>query len=340
MNHFDPEKEVDGKRPIASHYYPLIGPYDSGDPAVLEYHLLLMKLAGIDGVIVDWYGLYDFNDYLILHKNTERLIKQINRLGMKFVICYEDQTVPALVKGGRITEQVRVPHVTGEIEWLHKKWFSMPSYVRLSGRPVLLSFGRDGLSDDEWKLALERLSSPVAYFSQHAKRCAAWGAFDWPVPNEGTKAIDRFTKKARAWPYSIPVAFPRFIDIYAQAKLHKGYGRIEDADGATLRTSLQRALKSDAPIIQIATWNDWGEGTVIEPNREFGYRDLEIIQELRRPQLGQASSLKAADLRLANRLRLRRKSANEQQHKQLDRIAQMIVTGDLKGVRAALGSGQ
>src|ERR1035438_5153694 len=56
MDHFNPDKvNASGEREIASWYYPLIGPYDSADPAVLEYHVLLMKLAGIDGVIVDWY---------------------------------------------------------------------------------------------------------------------------------------------------------------------------------------------------------------------------------------------------------------------------------------------
>ena len=44
MEHFDPDKVVDGKRQLASHFYPLIGPYDSGDKQVLEYQLLLMKL--------------------------------------------------------------------------------------------------------------------------------------------------------------------------------------------------------------------------------------------------------------------------------------------------------
>ena len=34
------------------------------DPAVLEYHVLLMKLGGIDGVIVDWYGQDNYYDYL------------------------------------------------------------------------------------------------------------------------------------------------------------------------------------------------------------------------------------------------------------------------------------
>src|ERR1700751_3986180 len=43
-------------RNICAHYHPLIGPYDGSDPDVLEYHLLLMKLSGIDGVMIDWYG--------------------------------------------------------------------------------------------------------------------------------------------------------------------------------------------------------------------------------------------------------------------------------------------
>src|SRR5471032_2609072 len=61
MNHFNPNvTNANGEQQIASWYYPLIGPYDSADPAVLEYHVLLMKLAGIDGVIVDWYGSANF----------------------------------------------------------------------------------------------------------------------------------------------------------------------------------------------------------------------------------------------------------------------------------------
>ena len=64
---------TNGQREIASWYYPLIGPYDSADPAVLEYHVLLMKLGGIDGVIADWYGNDNFNDYLINNERTTAL---------------------------------------------------------------------------------------------------------------------------------------------------------------------------------------------------------------------------------------------------------------------------
>src|SRR5204863_1841944 len=108
MNAFDPERQNHGKRGIASHYYPLIGPYDSGSPAVIEYHLLLMKLAGIDGVIADWYGRSNFRDYPLVHRNTTALFQQAAKLGLRIGVCYEDQTIPRLVQAGKLRESDRV----------------------------------------------------------------------------------------------------------------------------------------------------------------------------------------------------------------------------------------
>ena len=79
MNHFNPDliNATNGEQEIASWYYPLIGPYDSADPAVLEYHVLLMKLAGVDGVIVDWYGMDNYNDYAINNHADSGLVQLI-----------------------------------------------------------------------------------------------------------------------------------------------------------------------------------------------------------------------------------------------------------------------
>ena len=49
MNNQNPDIIVDpetGQRQIAAHFYPLIGPYASKDPDVIEYHLLLIKKIG------------------------------------------------------------------------------------------------------------------------------------------------------------------------------------------------------------------------------------------------------------------------------------------------------
>jgi len=335
MNAFNPDKEVDGRHQIASHFYPLIGPYDSGDSHVLECHLLQMKLAGIDGVIVDWYGLTKFRDYSMLHRNTERLVNEVTRLGMEFAICYEDQTIPALVKAGHLSGDRRVTHAAEEVAWLAKNWFPLKSYVRLDGLPVLLSFGQTGLTDEEWSKCLAGLKSPVAYFSEHHRRTSAMGAFDWPIPQEGLRGIERFSERSKEWPRSIPVAFPRFVDIYAEAKVHESWGRIEDEEGKTFRTSMTEALASQSSIIQIATWNDWGEGTMIEPSREFDYRDLEVLQEMRRKHVDDRFSATSSDLRLPTKLLSLRRHSPEQA-KQVDQIVDLIVSGKLRQARSDL----
>jgi hypothetical protein len=67
-------------------------------------------------------------------------------------------------------------------------------------------------------------------------------------------------------------------------------------------------MQSNAPIIQITTWNDYGEGTIIEPTEEDGYLFLEITQTLRKQYIDPHFSYTPADLRLPVRLYTMRKT--------------------------------
>ncbi len=337
MNTFDPDNK-EGKRRLASYYTPSIGAYDSGDPAVIEYHLLTMKMAGIDGLIVDWYGLADHFDYAILRSNSELLLQAANRCGLKIAVCYEDQTVMQLQKAGKLAPENRVKHVAAEIDWLQKNWFSNPAYLKYEGKPVLLSFGSDGLTDDEWKQVLAPRSD-VLYLSEHNRRDVAGGAFDWPIPARADDALNTFYRESRAWPHAMPVAFPRFHDIYGEARVSASYPIIADEKGRTFERTLRRGIKSGAPWVQLATWNDWGEGTQIEPSREFGFRDLETTQKLRRELIDARFAFKTDDLRLPRRLlALRQTAASTPRIKsQLDQISRSLAAGSLSAARAKLG---
>lgn len=337
MNAFDPEKVINGKREIAAHYCPLIGPYDSSDIDVLEFHLLTMKLAGIDGVIVDWYGLTNYRDYAMLHRNTTRLLEAAERLKMKFAICYEDQTIPALESGKRLAGNQRVAHAVSEINWLGKYWFQSPSYLRLQGKPVLLSFGQNGLSDDEWTECLEKIETPLVYFSQQKKRQSAIGGFDWPSPSQPEESLKRFASESKQWKEAMPVAYPRFVDYYEQAKVGKSYGNVPEDGGKRYVKMLKSALESKAIIIQIATWNDWSEGTVIEPSVEFQYRELETTLELTKEHGLLKIEVSSEDLRLPLRLfERRRKDTSRDNRASLDRIALLVSEGKLDEARALL----
>jgi len=95
------------------------------------------------------------------------------------------------------------------------------------------------------------------------------------------------------------------------------------------------------PLVQLVTWNDYGEGTMIEPTHEFGYTFLEVIQRARRDELGEAFRFTADDLRLPARLYALRKG-NDVPVATADRIARLLREGACKEARNeldALGSG-
>ena len=313
MNHFRPERVTNRRPEAASHYRPLLGLYDSNDGDALECHVLLMKLAGVDGVIVDWYGTEDYLDYGLIHRNTRHLVRVLEKAGLKFAVCYEDQTVPKLIAAKRFGEAEAVAHGQRLLRGLSEEWFASPAYLRLEGRPVFLVFGPQYYKNEQWETLFAGLSRRPLFFTQLDRRVpAAVGGFGWPTPNGGTensfRELDAYYARAKAWPKSIPPAYPRFHDIYKEAGVHDSYGSIDDRGGKTYEETLERALRSDAAVVQLVTWNDWGEGTMIEPSVEFGYRDLETTQRLRGKYVEPRFRYKANDLRLPVRwFRLRQR---------------------------------
>ncbi|MGI9177226.1 MAG: hypothetical protein ACR2IT_05150, partial [Pirellulales bacterium] len=217
MDSRDPDRVVAGRPEIAARHHPLIGPYDSLDESVVEYHLLLMRLAGVDGLIIDWYGRGDYRDHAFIHRAAELVVARADAIGLEFAVCYEDRTIPDLVAAGVVLPEKAVDHAAAEIGWLRDHWFPLPGHAAVEGRPVLLSFGHRGLSDDQWTDVLSLVGAPVAYFSQGQRRAAAIGGFDWPAPQRGEAAAAEFRQRARDWPACIPVAYPRFDDYYADA---------------------------------------------------------------------------------------------------------------------------
>ena len=290
MNHFNPDAvKTNGQREVASHDYPLIDLYDSSDPDVLECHVLLMKLAGIDGVIIDWYGIEKFRDYAEIHRNSKLLLKHVKRARLRFAICYEDQTVKHMVEGKVLPKQRDVEHGQKVLKWLSENWFSDNAYVKINGRPILLVFGPQYFTKDQWDQILSGVPRrPLLYALPHlSEQIGADGAFGWP-PVAGDREItrtvwrqylDALYARRNARQSVISVAFPAYRDIYKQAQLHNGYGSIDGRNGQTFTETLDLAKKSDSQIVQIATWNDYGEGTVIEPTKASGYRYLEHIQK-------------------------------------------------------------
>ena len=360
MNHFDPDVvDASGERKIASWYHPLIGPYDSADPVVLEYHVLLMKLAGIDGVIVDWYGRDNHLDYAINNERTAAIFQYARRAGLKFALCYEDRTTLQQINDGVLAATNALAHAQQTMLYVQSNYFGDPGYLHLSNRPVLLNFGPQYFkANEQWESIFSVLDAKnrPAFFTEDNRLPVGAGAFNWPpmwlslAPGaRGVLSIAalenylaNFEQSGSAWPAFISSAFPRFHDIYQPAGVRDYWGYLGDRKGEILRMTLTRALTNQSAMVQVVTWNDFGEGTMVEPTKEYGYRDLGIIQEARRRHLDSGFAYGTNDLALATRLyHLRRQHpTNSNVSASLDRVFTNIVSGNLAAASKQLADAE
>ncbi|MEM1184687.1 MAG: glycoside hydrolase family 71/99-like protein [Planctomycetota bacterium] len=331
---------------IWSHYHPLIGPYDSADPDAVECQLQQMKLAGVDGVIADWYGIIDHYDYLPNHVATQVLFEQAGEVGMTFSVCFEDRTVQELVKAGKADEDNLGATLAKTFEWTHENWFTHAHYQRYKGRPLVLNFGPIFIKDPgPWREGFASLPERPAFFALHHlwRDVGADGGFTWVhtdafYDEEGRDRGDDEIARRFAGLYErvsgdpeqvITSAVPGFHDVYTNS-----YSYLAHRGGETLKRHLRAAMASESPVVQLVTWNDYGEGTIIEPTHEFGYLFLEILQDTLRAEGGDLA-FTHEDLRLPGRLYRARKSGAAASST-LDRIASMLNRGDTSSARRAL----
>lgn len=280
---------------VASHFQPLTGPYDSMDPDILELQLGWMKAAGFDGVLANWYGTQPHFDYPVIHERTKKLFEVATEAGLKIGVAYEDQTVRNAINHGLLAadQGERVARETGA--FLKENWLSRPNWIKLGGKPAVLVFGPQHFGDKEWGVYRQAGGSFNLITLWHPKPYGD-GVFGWPTPSKGFEGEEEFRRLYRDQPTSIPVAYPRFVDFYEEGG-QKGYPDMPDREGRTYRETLANALSWAKEAVQVATWNDWQEGTQIEPSREHRLRDLEATQEARR-KIDRAFPFRKEDLQL------------------------------------------
>jgi hypothetical protein len=195
-----------GRRQIASWFYPMIGPYASSDQDVIDYHLLLMKYAGIDGVIVDWYGTHTVNDYPLVKRNTDSLFNRIPNAGLQFGICYEDQTL-AQVKAVAGIDTVTAAQQ--DFAYLQSAYFGSSSYIKINSQPLLLDFGPQGLkTPGDWQQALSSLPvKPRLLSLEYAGAVtgsSGSGEFAWVDASDQTNLSGFYQNRAPSQPTGLP----------------------------------------------------------------------------------------------------------------------------------------
>jgi len=245
--------------------------YDSDSAGQVHAQVQDMMSRGIAGAIADWFGPANSS----IEAATQLLKKEAESSGgqFQFAIMEDKGAVgsAAMNNGCDVSDQL-----ISDLNYIASQYESSPAYITVDGRPVVYFFDVDAFYVD-WARVLSSVTGNPLVLIRGADgftRSTADGGYSWvDIQNANPfdpelSLQDSFFQTAKQAPnrLAIGTAFKGFNDTLAAW----GTNRVIDQDcGETWLHSFREVGKfyssgNQLPALQIATWNDYEEGTGIE----------------------------------------------------------------------------
>jgi len=232
---------------VGSDYYPLRGAYSSLDPAVLESQMGDVASAGIDEVIVSWWGQGSFED---------GALPAVAAAARDHGVSVGVQIEPYV---GRTAATVNSDYDYLSALGINDVWIYMADLMP-AGALAAANSAHPGI-----RTMAE--SGDVSFVRSDAFALWAWsagfrGAYLYDAINYGPGDFPAFCAAAHA--YSLvcaPVAAPGFTAVRATGA---SYGRSRE-NGFTYDNRWMGDIGARPDLVAISTFNEWHEGTQIEP---------------------------------------------------------------------------
>lgn len=242
------------------------GYYDSNDPLVIAQHIDWAQQAGIDGFIVSWWGQGTFED---------------NALPVLFEVAEQKQFLLSIYYETTADEW----QTFDDIAYLLDLYGNEPSFLTIHKRPAVFIYRR----------AIEQISLAGWQFVLHSLRIAGYPLF---AVGDGLDAetaavfdgIHAYTFLGRTAAEIARIYITASLIAQTKNKLFcatasPGYddtaiadpGTVIDREDGRLYSSFwEMAQFTSADCVTISSFNEWHEGTEIEPSVEYGefYLDL------------------------------------------------------------------
>jgi hypothetical protein len=276
----DPDREIEpGRRDLGATHYPEGGPYDSADPVRVRRQLAAARAAGLDGFAVSWWGR-EREDPRVLGT----VFREAHAAGLVIAPYYETGELWPRGAAG----------VAADLRALLDRHGAEPAWLRIADAPVVFLYASHRLRAPAWDAVRARLAGrgPRLFLVADVPRP------EWLAARPGW--LGRF----EALHVYTPVGFlARGRDLGATyrslAELARAAGRpfvaavapgfddrrirapgtlVERAGGATYDATWRAALAAAPAGVLVASWNEWHEGSEIEPSREHGARYLELTR--------------------------------------------------------------
>ncbi len=242
---------------IGADFYPVLGAHDSGDTAVLDQHMAWVRQSGAGVIVTSWWGQGSYEDNLV-----PAILAAAERHGVKVAWHLEPY-------GGRTAAST-----VADIGYIHARYGSSPAFYRDAAhgnRGAFYVF--ESLRIADWS-ALEQVrntSIVLAQTTDTSKVAHFGGMYTYDgiagATAPGWKNAADFCKaNGLVW---APSVAPGYVD--DRAVPGNTTPTVDRADGAMYDRQWSNALDpatGGAPTwVSVTSFNEWHEGSVIEPAR-------------------------------------------------------------------------
>ena len=226
----------------ATRYTPSLGKYDSSNRRILATHVAQARYAGLDAFIASYWGL---------HTPTARrlplLLDAAAEQGFHIVAYYEPESLPSPPSG---------PLLNRDFVSLYQL-AAHPAWLRVAGRPVLFIYN---IGPEARCTAVSRLLA------------ANKGRFylDLKVFN----GYRDCPEQPDSWHQYVPARSFDQQDSHS-VTVSPGFFKFDELvprlarNPARFQADLHRQVASRARWQLITSFNEWGEGTAVEPSRQW-----------------------------------------------------------------------
>jgi len=293
---YKPPTNWDEQPTVLAH--PLLGPYRSADPKLIEFQLALAQEAGIDGFVVSWDGRDTMPDKIL-----RQMLQALDRLSSGFRLCVVQEAWAG-------KSELSAAKIKADLDYVLSQLATCRSYLRWNGQPVLFVYTPQGWPAANWRQTFESFAQ-----ERGARFFTVAVADGWPFDLDYLSAFDTFGPYADKY-YTEEALLKSYGQV--AAKLHPagkpllfsiigGCSRVqklgfdfERAQGQYIQYRFRLAQQVQPDWLTVTSWNEWFESMQIEPSQECGFDGIKHVRDMAAKFKGQPlRPLDGAALRLS-----------------------------------------
>jgi hypothetical protein len=288
-----PLLQADAERLVLAFYYPWFDAntwqsgkapdlpqtlYNSDDQQAMARQVDQAQRAGIDAFVLNWWGKGNRTE-----KNLKALLDVAGGKGFHVAVDFDFKNSP--VMGG-------VASYADNLRHLHTVHAAHPAYLRYQGRPVVFFFNVSALPAATWQGLRDQVDpGRDALWIAEGTDIKYLSTFDghhlysitWPnrIPpsqtlskwGEQVRKYNRDHGTAKLW---VATVMPGYDD--RKVRPRSGFARSRDG-GEYYGQCWQAAIASKPRWVVINSFNEWMEGSYIEPSQAHGSVYLDLTRE-------------------------------------------------------------